>query len=75
MSKHHSEHRSHHEDDAIEALQRRLDRLETKVVVVAQAVRLIAIALEGDPTRLTPEANGLAVAGRQAHEALLVAKL
>ena len=75
MPHNHSEHRSHREDDAIEALPGRLDRLEANVSVLAQAIRLIATALEGDPTRVPPGAEEIAAAGRQAHEALLVAEL
>lgn len=75
MPKRHSEHLSHRQDVEIEVLLGRLDRLEANVAVIANAVRVIAMALEGDPTKLPPEAKDLAAAGRQAHEALLVAKL
>jgi hypothetical protein len=67
-------HKSQRNAERLEHMQAHLDQLESRLDAVTDAVRVIVLALEGDPAHAPARLDDLAGAGRQAHEALLTTK-
>jgi hypothetical protein len=74
MAKKSDGHKSHRNAERLEHMQAHLDLLESRLDAVTDAIRVIVVALEGDPAHAPVRLDELAGAGRQAHEALLTAK-
>ena len=74
MAKNSGGHKSHRNAERLELMQAHVDQLESRLDAVSDAVRVIVVALEGDPAHAPVRLDELAKAGRQAHETLLAAK-